>query len=388
MKGTAKQANPRRIRGEHIASTPGQVERVDRGEYRVRSQSDENKVYEIFRTNWGWACTCPDHIRRRVTCKHIWAVEFSRKMRYAVKLSAAKSVTIKQEPANQCKFCGSARVVKHGIKKLKKRGNVPRLLCKDCGRHFTDNLGFEKKHASPQQVTMAVELVFSGLSTRKTATVLKSTGLDVSYHTVHNWAAQYGKLMDKYLEKIIPQVGGQWRTDEIFVKIRGEQKYLFAMLDSDTRYWLAKMVTANKGIDDVTPMFKDAKHLAGKVPERLVSDGAPNFARAHREIYQPKNFTQPPSEHIRHIHMSGDRQNNQMEAFNGATVRLREKVTRGLKKEDSAILDGLRVYHNHVRPHLGLPDGQTPGEAAGITIEGDDKILTIIQAAAKSGSVS
>ena len=45
---------------------------------------------------------------------------------------------------------------------------------------------------------------------------------------------------------------------------------------------------------------------------------------------------------------------------------------------------GLRIWHNHVRPHLGLPDGQTPGEAAGIRIEGGNKWKTIIQAAAKS----
>ena len=58
-----------------------------------------------------------------------------------------------------------------------------------------------------------------------------------------------------------------------------------------------------------------------------------------------------------------------------------------MKKEDSAILAGLRVYHNHVRPHLGLPDGQTPGEAAGIHIEGDNKWKTMIQAAAKRRSL-
>ena len=31
-----------------------------------------------------------------------------------------------------------------------------------------------------------------------------------------------------------------------------------------------------------------------------------------------------------------------------------------------------------------MPDGQTPGEAAGIKIEGDNKWKTIIQAAAKA----
>ena len=43
-------------------------------------------------------------------------------------------------------------------------------------------------------------------------------------------------------------------------------------------------------------------------------------------------------------------------------------------------LTGLWLYHKHVRPHLGLPDGQTLGEAASIRIEGNNKWKTIIQA--------
>ena len=78
----------------------------------------------------------------------------------------------------------------------------------------------------------------------------------------------------------------------------------------------------------------------------------------------------------------GGMNNNQMEPFNGATIRHRKKVVQGLKKEDSAILTGLRIYHNYVRPHRGL-DGKTLGEAAGIHIEGSSKWKTIIQAASK-----
>ena len=121
------------------------------------------------------------------------------------------------------------------------------------------------------------------------------------------------------------------------------------------------------------------------MPEQLVSDGAANFAEAHREQYAAKNFLHKESDHVRHIHMAGDMNNNPMESFNGNTVRLREETARGLKKEDSPILSGLRVYHNFVRPHLAL-DGRTPAEAAGILVEGENWIRTIIQAAAKSAA--
>ena len=61
--------------------------------------------------------------------------------------------------------------------------------------------------------------------------------------------------------------------------------------------------------------------------------------------------------------------NNQMEPFNGNTLRQREKVTHSLKKDDSAILSRLRLYHSFVRPHPGLPDNTTLAQVAGIEAE-------------------
>ena len=58
---------------------------------------------------------------------------------------------------------------------------------------------------------------------------------------------------------------------------------------------------------------------------------------------------------------------------NGNTIRHREKVIRGLKKDDSAILARLQLYHNFVRPHLGLPEHTTPAEVAGILVKGNNK---------------
>ncbi len=63
---------------------------------------------------------------------------------------------------------------------------------------------------------------------------------------------------------------------------------------------------------------------------------------------------------------SGAVQNNKMERMNGE-VRDRETVT-GLKRMNTAILKGVRTYHNFVRPHESL-NGQTRSERAGIMVE-------------------
>ena len=56
---------------------------------------------------------------------------------------------------------------------------------------------------------------------------------------------------------------------------------------------------------------------------------------------------------------------------------------RGLKKSDTPIISGYKIFHNYVRPHMGL-NGQTPAEASGIKIEGENKRLTLIENASSS----
>jgi hypothetical protein len=87
------------------------------------------------------------------------------------------------------------------------------------------------------------------------------------------------------------------------------------------------------------------------------------------------------TEHIRHIRLAGDFNNNKMERMNGE-IRDRERVMRGLEKKDTPILTGYQLFHNYIRPHMAL-NGKTPAEAAGISVRGKDKWLTIIQNAAK-----
>ena len=69
-----------------------------------------------------------------------------------------------------------------------------------------------------------------------------------------------------------------------------------------------------------------------------------------------------------------------MERLNGE-IRNREKVFRGLKRIDTAVLDGMRVYYNYTKKH-GALKGMMPAEASLIKVDGKNKWKTIIQSAA------
>jgi len=113
----------------------------------------------------------------------------------------------------------------------------------------------------------------------------------------------------------------------------------------------------------------------------LITDGLPAYHDAYlKEYWTMKKETR--TEHIEHITIRGDHNNNKMERMNGE-VRDREKVMRGLKKKETPILIGYQIFHNYIRPHEAL-NGKTPSEACGIIIEGRNKWKTLIQNASKN----
>ena len=357
------------VRGLDIANKNRQIKRIDDLTYDVLSQSG-NGTYFVSRTEDGWMCECPDHRFRGVKCKHIWAVEFSLAFRREIE----SNVIIQPISNLVCQYCGSDRIVKNA-KRHNKYGDIQRYLCKQCGKRFSINIGFEKMKASPQIVTSAMQLYFTGESLRNVQKFLKLQGVNVSHVAVYKWIEKYIGLMEKYLERIKPKVSETWRADELWLKINGDMKYLFAIMDDETRFWIAQEVAESKYKHDARKLFQLAKKVTGTKPMTLITDGLPAYNDAYKKEFW--TLRGPRTEHIRHIKIRGDRNNNKMERLNGE-IRDREKVMRGLKKNDTPILKGYQIFHNYIRPHQGL-NGKTPAEACGIEIKGNNKWLTLIQ---------
>ncbi len=354
-----------------------QVNRVEENFYTVKSQSG-NGEYAIYQVDSEWHCECPDHTYRHVKCKHIFAVELSIKLRTEV----AVNKVIPELNLQNCQICGSSNIVKDGLRHNKK-GNLQIYLCQDCKKHFTLNLGFEKTRVAPQVITSAMQLYFTGESLRNVQKFLKLQGITISHVSILKWVTKYTALMTEYLEKIKPNVSDTWRADELYVKINGNMKYLFAMMDDETRFWIAQEVAETKDKHDARNLLKMSKELMGKKPMTFITDGLP----AYHDAYKKEFWTQckeTRTEHIAHIQLRGDRNNNKMERMNGE-IRDREKTMRGLKMDATAVLKGYQLYHNYIRPHEAL-EGKTPAEACGIQIQGENKWKTLIENASRKSS--
>ena len=284
---------------------------------------------------------------------------------------------------SSCALCGGGPVTGHGTRH-NQNYDTRRYKCGSCGKTFSGNVGFARLKASPEIVTQAVHMWLAGMSLPAVALWLEEfASIKVCHKTILNWAESEIGLIEEYADSVLtPRVSDMWRTDEMYYGIRGREQYAFWMIDDLTRYVLALQTAEHKGTSDVKPLFEHAAALASMdAPAILVSDKAANFHRAWHDLYRARNFMHRPTFHIQTIHATDtDYNNNLMERFNG-WIRARTRAARGLKSIDSAMLRGLRVFHNFVRLHGGL-GGITPAQAAGIDIERPNAAMTLAQNAA------
>ena len=368
--------NAREQKARQIMETPGHATQIiGTNDFRVRSQSDPSKFYTVTRTSSGLVCECPDHQNRKADCKHIKVIlELVRKNVFGHEGFRI----MERSKLRLCKFCDSGNVIKKGFKK-NKSGSLQKFKCNDCKREFATNFGFEKKQYDDRIITGALQMYYTGMSVRDIADHYEMMGTDVTFKTIYNWIDEYSRITSKYLNRIVPRVGGWFRADEVWVKINGRQCYLFASMDDDTRYWLASDLATTKFQHNADSLLEMTRKQAGKAPRNFITDGLPAYAKSSRKVFGKG------TNHVKHIHLAGKRDrdnNNKMERLNGE-IRDREKVFRGLKKTDTAILDGMRVYYNYTKKH-GALNGQTPAESALINVDGTNKWRTIIQNASLS----
>jgi transposase-like protein len=150
------------------------------------------------------------------------------------------------------------------------------------------------------------------------------------------------------------------------VNVKGQFLWLWNLIDHETRFLLASQISTKREIDDARRVFAEAKALAKVKPTFVVTDGL----RAYQDAFNKEFFTlrNPRTEHVRLAGIAKRENNNMVERLHG-TVRERDKVMRGLKRNPTNdVIEGFRIYYNFIRPHMAL-NGKTPAEMANINLQ-------------------
>ena len=71
------------------------------------------------------------------------------------------------------------------------------------------------------------------LSFRDVEDLLAERGIIVSYETIRQWCEKFGPDYARKLKRREGRLGDHWHLDEVFIRINGQQQYLWRAVDQD-----------------------------------------------------------------------------------------------------------------------------------------------------------
>ncbi|MBM7625152.1 IS6 family transposase [Sporohalobacter salinus] len=199
-------------------------------------------------------------------------------------------------------------------------------------------------------------------STREISKLLDCMfNIQVSHVTIAAWSKKFAPIFQSRANELKPtnlSESDEWHTDETVVKINGQKHYLWAILDSETRFVLSFHLSPYRDSRQAFTLFNDAKKNFEQ-PNAIVSDRYHAYNAATKAI-----FTK--AEHIKVQSFKDDISNNIIESFFG-TFKSWAKRRRGFNSFASAnqLITMFMFFYNYIRPHSGLND-LTPAQVAGI----------------------
>ena len=153
-----------------------------------------------------------------------------------------------------------------------------------------------------------------GLSFRDVEDLLAERGITVTYEAIRLWCRTFGLNYARRLRRRRGRQGDTWYLDELFVKIQGQQQYLWRAVDEDGDV-LDILVQSRRNRRAATRFFRKLLTRQGREPRRLITDKLRSYSAAHRTVM--------PSV----IHSTQQYENNRAEVSHQST-RQRERQMR------------------------------------------------------------
>jgi putative transposase len=207
-----------------------------------------------------------------------------------------------------------------------------------------DRPGHFYRHRFPAEIiTYAVWLYHRfALSLRDVEELLFERGIRVTYESIRAWVEKFGERFAAELRRRAQRPGRTWHLDEVFLKIRGKQVYLWRAVDEHGQV-LDILVQEQRDADAAEYFFRRLLDHTGVPPERIRTDRLASYAAAKKRL--------PELDGVEHekVHAQA-RLNNRVEQSHLPT-RLREYRMQRFKSMASAqrFLSAFSRFSNHFR---------------------------------------
>src|SRR5215470_5934937 len=140
-------------------------------------------------------------------------------------------------------------------------------------------------HRFPAQIISYAVWVYHrfSMSFRDVEDLLAERGITVSYEAVRRWCRKFGVDYARRLKKRQGRLGDSWYLDELFVRINGQQQYLWRAVDQDGDV-IDILVQSRRDQRAAERFLRRLLRGQGKQPFRIITDKLKSYAAASRTI--------------------------------------------------------------------------------------------------------
>lgn len=142
-----------------------------------------------------------------------------------------------------------------------------------------------KRHRFPADIISHAVWLYHrfNLSHRDIVDLLAERGIEVSYESIRLWCNKFGPEYSKRLKRKHQGFGDTFYIDEVFVKIRGKQHYLWRAVDQDGEVVDVFLQTKRDGAA-AKSFFRRLLRTHGDEPRKIVTDKLRSYNVAHRDL--------------------------------------------------------------------------------------------------------
>jgi putative transposase len=205
-----------------------------------------------------------------------------------------------------------------------------------------------KRHRFPGElISHAVWRYFRfALSHRDVEELLAERGVQVSYEAIRLWCLKFGPAFATELRRRRARAADTWHLDEVPLKIKGKQHWLWRAVDRDGLV-LDLLVQERRNQEAAERFLRRVLDGEEQAPRVVVTDTLASYPPALKRVL-------PQTEHCRHKGLNNRAENSHR------PVRKRERALQRFKSPDHAqrVLEPFSAVCNHFRSRRHLLSAQ------------------------------
>ena len=149
---------------------------------------------------------------------------------------------------------------------------------------------FKGLHFDHEVVILCVRwYVTYKLSSRDLVSMMGERGIELAHTTILRWVQRYIPEFGKRWNRYARSVGGSWRCDETYIKVKGRWTYLYRAVDKQGRT-VDFLLTPKRDVAAAKRFFQKA--MTGNGAPRVITLDA--YAASHRAVRELKAVGKMP----------------------------------------------------------------------------------------------